>query len=84
VREFGFASVLFATKTREKESAKGSGFSLRVATASLFRAFAFSQQESHSTTRCGPGVDRVTKPFDLEPVFRPRGRPCKESQNNGF
>jgi hypothetical protein len=28
-------------------------------------------------------VDRVTKWFDLESVFRPGGRPYKESQNNG-
>ena len=28
-------------------------------------------------------VDRVTKRFALESVFRPRGRPYKESQNNG-
>ncbi len=28
-------------------------------------------------------VDRVTKRFGLESAFRPRGRPYKESQNNG-
>lgn len=28
-------------------------------------------------------VDRMTKPFDLESAFRPRGRPRKEYPNNG-
>jgi putative transposase len=28
-------------------------------------------------------VDRMTRRFDLDLVFRPRGRPRKDSQNNG-
>jgi hypothetical protein len=64
-------------------SAKGGGFGRRAATASRFRAFAFSQPESRSTSRCGPGVARVTERFDLDSVFRPSGGPYKESQSNG-
>jgi hypothetical protein len=28
-------------------------------------------------------VDRMMRRFDLDSVFRPRGRPRKESRNNG-
>jgi len=28
-------------------------------------------------------VDRMTKRFGLDSLFRPRGRPCNKSQNNG-
>ena len=28
-------------------------------------------------------IDRVTKRLGLESAFRPRGRPCEESRNNG-
>jgi putative transposase len=51
-----------------------------------------SDRELESLRRCAnrnqpygsdEWVDRVTKRFGLDSVFRPRGRPCKESQNNG-
>jgi len=51
-----------------------------------------SDRELESLRRCAnqnqpygsdEWVDRVTKQFGLESVFRHRGRPCKESQNNG-
>ena len=47
------------------------------------RGLGVSRAESGECPGSEAWVDRMTKRFDLESAFRPRGRPCKESPNNG-